>query len=47
MSLKNRRPNKEAKKPKQGKKKTVVSPSPFAFASHTNPARAIVAGKRR
>ena len=47
MSMKNRRSNKEAKKPKQDKKKTVVSSSPFTAASHTNPARAIVAGKRR
>lgn len=48
MSQKNRRPNKEAKKPKQDKKKTVVSASPFAAASHTNPARSVVAaGKRR
>jgi len=47
MSQKNRRPNKEAKKAKQDKKKTVVSASPFAAASHTNPARSVVAGKRR
>ncbi len=48
MSMKNRRSNKEAKKPKQNKTKTVVSASPFAVASHTNPAKAVVAaGKRR
>ncbi len=47
MSMKNRRSNKEAKKPKQDKKKTVVSSSPFAAASHTNPAKSVVAGKRR
>lgn len=47
MATKNRRSNKEAKKPKQDKKKTVVSTSPFTAASHTNPARAVVAGKRR
>jgi hypothetical protein len=47
MSMKNRRGNKEAKKPKQNKTKVVVSSSPFAAASHTNPAKAVVAGKRR
>jgi hypothetical protein len=47
MSMKNRRGNKEAKKPKQNKTKTVVSTSPFSAASHTNPAKAIIAGKRR
>ena len=47
MSQKNRRSNKEAKKPKQNKTKVVVSSSPFAAASHTNPAKAVVAGKRR
>ena len=46
MSQKNRRSNKEAKKPKQNKTKVVVSSSPFA-ASHTNPAKAVIAGKRR
>ena len=46
MSQKNRRSNKEAKKPKQNKTKVVVSSSPFA-AAHTNPAKAVVAGKRR
>jgi len=47
MSMKNRRSNKEAKKPKQDKKKkTAVASSPFA-ASHTNPAKAVIAGKRR
>ena len=47
MSQKNRRSNKEAKKPKQNKTKVVVSSSPFAAALHTNPAKAVVAGKRR
>jgi len=47
MSQKNRRSNKEAKKPKQNKTKVVVSSSPFAAASHTNPAKAVIAGKRR
>jgi hypothetical protein len=47
MSMKNRRSNKEAKKPKQNKTKVVVSSSPFAAASHTNPAKAVVAGTRR
>jgi hypothetical protein len=47
MSMKNRRSNKEAKKPKQNKTKAVISASPFAAASHTNPAKAVVAGKRR
>ena len=31
----------------QDKKKTVVSAAPFAAASHTNPAEAVVAGRRR
>lgn len=47
MSLKKNRVNKEAKKPKQDRKKAVVSSSPIAAASHTNPARAIVAARRR
>jgi hypothetical protein len=47
MSMKNRRGNKEAKKPKQNKTKAVVSTSPFSAALHTNPAKAVVAGKRR
>ena len=47
MSMKHRRSNKETKKPKQNKTKVVVSSSPFAAASHTNPAKAVVAGKRR
>jgi hypothetical protein len=46
MSMKHRRGNKEAKKPKQNKAKAVASSSPFA-AAHTNPAKAVVAGKRR
>jgi len=47
MSMKNRRSNKEAKKPKQNKTKVVVSSSPFAAASHSNPAKIVAAGKRR
>jgi len=47
MPLKNRRPAKEPKKPKQDKKKTVVPSSPVAPALHTNPARSVVAGRRR
>jgi hypothetical protein len=47
MSMKNRRSNKEAKKPKQNKTKTAIPSSPFAAASHTNPAKAVIAGKRR
>jgi len=47
MSMKHRRGNKEAKKPKQNKTKAVVSSSPFAAAAHTNPAKAVIAGKRR
>ena len=46
MSMKHRRSNKEAKKPKQNKPKTAISSSPFA-AAHSNPAKAVVAGKRR
>ena len=38
---------KTPKKPKQNKTKVVVSSSPFAAASHTNPAKAVIAGKRR
>ena len=45
MSQKNRRSNREAKKPKQNKAKVVVSASPFASAS-SNPAKA-AAPKRK
>ena len=45
MSQKNRRSNKEAKKPKQNKTKPAASSS--VPASHTNPARAAFAAKRR
>ncbi len=47
MSQKNRRSNKEAKKPKQDKTKTVVSSSPFAAASNSSPTKSAGAGKRR
>lgn len=46
MSMKNRRSNKEAKKPKQNKAKPAVASS-SSPASHTNPARAAFAAKRR
>ena len=46
MAQKQQRGTREAKKPKQNKVKTVVGASPFA-AFHTNPARSVVAGKRR
>jgi hypothetical protein len=46
MAQKHQRSNREAKKPKQNKTKVVVSTSPFA-ASHSNPARSVVAGKRK
>ena len=46
MAQKQQRGNREAKKPKQNKVKPVVSSSPFA-ASHTNPARSVIAGRRR
>lgn len=46
MAQKQQRGNREAKKPKQNKVKTVASASPFA-ASHTNPARSVAAGKRK
>ncbi len=47
MTTKTSRPSKETKKPKQDKKKAAPSSLPIAAASHTNPARAIVAGRRR
>jgi hypothetical protein len=46
MSQKYRRSNREAKKPKQNKPKVVVSTSPFA-AAHTNPAKPVIAAKRK
>ena len=46
MSQKHRRSNRETKKPKQNKPKVVISTSPFA-AAHTNPAKHIIAGKRK
>jgi len=46
MAQKHQRSNREAKKPKQNKTKVVVSSSPFA-ASHTNPAKHVIAGKRK
>jgi hypothetical protein len=46
MSQKHRRSNREAKKPKQNKAKVVVSSSPFA-AAHSNPAKHVIAGKRK
>lgn len=46
MAQKQQRGNREAKKPKQDKKKAVVSTSPFA-AAHTNPAKSAAANKRK
>ena len=46
MSQKHRRSNREAKKPKQNKAKVVVSTSPFA-AAHSNPAKHVIAAKRK
>jgi hypothetical protein len=45
MSQKNRRSNREAKKPKQNKPKAVASVSPFASAN-SNPAKAIAAKRK-
>jgi hypothetical protein len=45
MSMKQRRGNREAKKPKQNKPKVAVSASPFAAAS-SNPAKAVVARRK-
>jgi hypothetical protein len=45
MSMKNRRSNKEAKKPKQNKTKPAATSS--SPASHTNPAKAAFAAKHR
>lgn len=46
MSMKHRRGNREAKKPKQNKPKVIVSTSPFAPAS-PNPTKAAAAAKRK
>ena len=46
MAQKHQRSNREAKKPKQNKVKVVVSTSPFA-AAHSNPAKHVIAGKRK
>jgi hypothetical protein len=45
MSQKNRRSNREAKKPKQDKAKVVVSTSPFASAN-SKPAKTIVVKRK-
>jgi hypothetical protein len=45
MSMKNRRSNREAKKPKQNKPKVAVSTSPFASAN-SNPAKATIAKRK-
>ena len=45
MSQKNRRSNREAKKPKQNKPKAAASPSPFASA-HSSPAKAAPATRK-
>lgn len=45
MSQKNRRSNREAKKPKQNKAKAVVSNSPFASAN-SNPAKTTIAKRK-
>ena len=45
MSQKNRRSNREAKKPKQNKPKVASSSSPFASAS-SNPAKAFAAKRK-
>jgi hypothetical protein len=45
MSQKNRRGNREAKKPKQNKAKVVVSTSPFASAN-LKPAKTAIAKPR-
>ena len=46
MSQKHRRSNRETKKPKQNKTKVAVSASPFA-AAHSNPAKQVIASKRK
>lgn len=45
MSMKNRRGNREAKKPKQNKPKVAVSASPFVAVS-SNPAKATAAKRK-
>jgi hypothetical protein len=45
MSMKNRRSNREAKKPKQNKPKVAVSTSPFASAN-SNLAKATIAKRK-
>ena len=45
MSQKNRRSNREAKKPKQDKAKVVVSTSPFASAN-AKPAKTIFSKRK-
>ncbi|WP_296344709.1 hypothetical protein [Reyranella sp.] len=45
MSMKNRRGNREAKKPKQNKPKVAVSASPYAAVS-SNPAKAAAAKRK-
>jgi hypothetical protein len=47
MAQKHQRSNREAKKPKQNKAKVVLSTSPFAAAHNSNPAKQVVAGKRK
>ena len=47
MAQKQQRGNREAKKPKQDKKKVAISASPFAAASHTNPGKSAAASKRK
>jgi hypothetical protein len=47
MSQKHRRSNRETKKPKQNKAKVAISTSPFAAAHSTNPAKHVIAGKRK
>jgi hypothetical protein len=46
MAQKHQRSNREAKKPKQNKTKVIASALPFA-ASHSNPAKSVVAGRRK
>jgi hypothetical protein len=46
MAQKHQRSNREAKKPKQNKAKVVASTSPFS-AAHSNPAKQVIAGKRK
>jgi hypothetical protein len=46
MAQKHQRSNREAKKPKQNKSKISTSVAPFA-AAHSNPAKSVIAGKRK